>query len=99
MLCNRHFMKNKRMRQSAFTLVEVLISMVIVGILVSIAYPSYLQYIQKSRRADAHATLTQDQIILERCYSQNFLMLWRVAPYQHFLKQLRTGTILSIFQT
>ncbi|HFE6145908.1 TPA: type IV pilin protein, partial [Legionella pneumophila] len=72
MLSHVHFMKNSRMKQSAFTLVEVLISMVIMGILVSIAYPSYLQYIQKSRRADAHATLTQDQIILERCYSQNF---------------------------
>ncbi|HAT1596929.1 TPA: type IV pilin protein [Legionella pneumophila] len=72
MLSHVHFMKNKRVKQSAFTLVEVLISMVIIGILVSIAYPSYLQYILKSRRADAHATLTQDQIILERCYSQNF---------------------------
>ncbi|KGP63367.1 type IV pilin [Legionella norrlandica] len=57
---------------TGFTLVELLVSLVIMGILVSIAYPSYVQYIQKSRRADAHSTLTQDQIILERCYSQNF---------------------------
>lgn len=46
MLSHVHFMKNSRMKQSAFTLVEVLISMVIMGILVSIAYPSYLQYIK-----------------------------------------------------
>lgn len=57
---------------SGFSLVELLVAMVIVGILTAIAYPSYLQYLHKSRRADAASTLTQDQIILERCYSQNF---------------------------
>ncbi|WP_298623636.1 type IV pilin protein [uncultured Legionella sp.] len=55
-----------------FTLLELLVTLVIIGILVAIAYPSYLHYIQKSRRTDALAILTQDQIIMERCYSQNF---------------------------
>jgi type IV pilus assembly protein PilE len=64
---------NKNSRTiKGFTLVELLIALVIIGILVSFAYPSYLQFIQKSRRADALAILTQDQIIFERCYSQNF---------------------------
>lgn len=55
-----------------FTLMELMISIAIVGILASIAYPSYVNYIDRSRRADALATLSQMQLILERCYSQNF---------------------------
>ncbi|MBL7480396.1 type IV pilin protein [Legionella bononiensis] len=67
---------NKIVRgMKGFTLIELLIALVIIGILVAFAYPSYLQFIQKSRRADALAILTQDQIILERCYSQNFSYL------------------------
>ncbi len=55
-----------------FTLVEILIAMAIIGILTTIAYPSYLNYVLKSRRSDALSTISQDQIILERCYAQNF---------------------------
>lgn len=55
-----------------FSLVELMIVLVIVGILSAIAYPSYTNYIERSRRADGQAALTQTQIILERCYAQNF---------------------------
>lgn len=55
-----------------YTLIELLIAMLIIGILARLAYPSYLYYLLKSRRADAITALTQDQIILERCYAQNF---------------------------
>jgi type IV pilus assembly protein PilE len=55
-----------------FTFLEILIAMVIIGILSIIAYPSYMEYIQKARRSDAQAILSQDQLIMERCYSQNF---------------------------
>lgn len=55
-----------------FTLVELLIVMVIMGILTAIAYPSYVNYIYRSHRSDALATLSQIQLILERCYSQYF---------------------------
>jgi len=59
-------------RFRGFTLIELLIVLVIVGILSVIAYPSYLQWVLKSHRSDALATLSQDQAILERCYAQNF---------------------------
>ena len=59
-------------RVDGFTLVELLVAMVIVGILGAIAYPSYLAYILKAHRADAQTTLSQYQMALERCYSQNF---------------------------
>jgi type IV pilus assembly protein PilE len=55
-----------------FTLIEMLISLIIFSILTVIAYTSYVNWIVKSNRADAMATLSQDQVILERCYAQTF---------------------------
>lgn len=55
-----------------FSLLELMIALVLIGVLISLAYPYYLQYVLKSRRVDALATLIQDQIILERCFSQHF---------------------------
>jgi type IV pilus assembly protein PilE len=59
-------------RVRGFTLIELMIVVVIIAILASIAIPSYNHYIQRSRRSDALAALSQDQSILERCYAQNF---------------------------
>ncbi|MBB1363747.1 type IV pilin protein [Shewanella sp. SR44-4] len=42
---------------SGFTLIEVMITVVIVGILASIAYPSYTKFVAKGARADALAGL------------------------------------------
>ncbi len=65
-------MRNKSTIPLGFTLVELLVTIIVIGILISIAYPSYKDYIMKSRRTDALQTLSQDQLILERCYSSNF---------------------------
>lgn len=59
-------------RDRGFTLLELLISLAILGILVAFAYPSYVNYVLQSRRADAISSLAQDQIIFERCYAQNY---------------------------
>ena len=40
-----------------FTLIELMIVVAIVGILASIAYPSYSSYLRKGRRADAQGYL------------------------------------------
>jgi len=53
-------------RQSGFTLIEVMITIAVIGILAAIALPAYQDYVMKSRRADAHTALIQLQIAQEQ---------------------------------
>lgn len=53
-----------------FSLIELMIAVVIVGLLASIAYPSYTEYVRGGGRADAVATLLQVSQTLERCFTQ-----------------------------
>ncbi len=50
-------MHRRRASHRGFTLVELLITIVVVGILVAIAYPSYADHLRKSRRAEAQRVL------------------------------------------
>jgi type IV pilus assembly protein PilE len=47
------------MRERGFSLIELMITMVIAAILVSIALPNYLDSVRKSRRGEAKTVLTQ----------------------------------------
>lgn len=49
-----------------FTLVEIMVALIVVGILAAVAMPSYQQMVQKSRRSDAVAMLTAVQQAQER---------------------------------
>lgn len=53
-----------------FTLIEVMITVAIVGILAAVALPSYREYIQRSHRADARNTLQTAAQRLEQNYTQ-----------------------------
>lgn len=54
-----------------FTLIELMIAVVIVGIIASVAIPAYQSQVTKSRRADAQAALTSLANAMERYYTTN----------------------------
>jgi type IV pilus assembly protein PilE len=60
-----------RTRQKGFTLIEVMIVVVIVGVLLMVALPAYQSSLQKGRRADGMAALMdaagrQERFMLDR---------------------------------
>ncbi len=57
-----------RTGQNAFTLIELMIALAIVGILASIAYPSYQQYVKKSKEAAAQAALVSFASAMSQYY-------------------------------
>lgn len=63
---------NSSLMHQGFTMIELMIVMIIIGLLFAIAVPSYRSWVLKSHRSDAMATLSQDQVILERCYALSF---------------------------
>ena len=58
-------------KQKAFTLIELMIVVAIVGILAGIAYPSYQDSVRKSRRADAEGALLGFANAMERYFTEN----------------------------
>lgn len=58
-------------RESGFTLIEVMIAVVIIGILAAIAFPSYREYILRGQRTEGVALLSEGAARQERFYAQN----------------------------
>ncbi len=71
-----------------FTLVELLIGVVIVGILASIAYPSYQEQVRQTRRSEVGSVLLENAQLLERhftrrgSYSAGEVVLVKQSPSQ-----------------
>jgi type IV pilus assembly protein PilE len=62
---------NKRITETGFTLIELMIVVVIIGILSAIAYPSYVQYSLKGKRTEAIAALADVAGAQEKYYAEN----------------------------
>lgn len=61
-------MKNKRLNQLGFTLIELMIALAIVAILASVAIPSYQQSVNRGRHSDALIALEQVAAMQEQHY-------------------------------
>jgi len=57
-------------QQRGFTLIEVMIVVVIIGVLASIALPAYTDYVDRSRRTDAKTSILNLAQQFERCYTR-----------------------------
>lgn len=65
-------MNCNRRSEAGFTLVELMITVVVVAILGSMASSAYSNYVMKANRTDATRAMLADAQALQRCYSQNF---------------------------
>ena len=58
-------------RTGGFTLIEIMVTVAIVGVLAAIALSSYSGYIARARRADARTQLVQAGQFMQRFYAAN----------------------------
>lgn len=58
-------------RHAGFTLIEIMIVVAIIGILASIAIPSYNEYVVKSKIAHAHSMLSTKRVQMEQFFQDN----------------------------
>ena len=75
--------KNKSM---GFTLIELMITVAIIGVLGAIAYPSYQDSVRKSRRAEGRSAMMEVLQQQERYMTQNntYLAFADTAPSSVF---------------
>jgi type IV pilus assembly protein PilE len=58
-------------RQAGFSLIELMVVVVVLGILASIAWPSYVDHVLRSRRAEAKSALLAAAQCMERFNTSN----------------------------
>ena len=64
-------MKRQQYSQDGFTLIEMMIVVVIMGVIFSVALPGYREYVQRANRADATTALMRVAAAQERFYLAN----------------------------
>ena len=62
---------DRQYRQAGFSLVELLVVLVIMGVLSALALPGYSRYVQRGNRTEVMAALLEAQHFMERYYSAN----------------------------
>lgn len=67
-----HIQSAPARRLAGFTLIELMIVVVIVGILAAIAYPSYTRYVQRTHESAAQGQIMELASALEAYRAKNF---------------------------
>ena len=62
-------------QNKGFTLIELMIVVAIIGILASIAYPSYQEYVLRAKRGDGKAAILSAQLAQEKYRANNITYL------------------------
>ncbi len=62
---------NNIVRAKGFSLMELMIAVVIIGILAAIAYPAYTDHMTRTRRSDGKAALLNLANYMEHYYTEN----------------------------
>jgi type IV pilus assembly protein PilE len=60
----------KQLQQNGLTLIELMVTVAIIGILAGIAVPNYQENVRKSRRADAKGALLELANAMERHFTE-----------------------------
>ena len=58
-------------KHSGFTLIELMVVVTVMSILMAIAVPQYIQYVQRSQLVEASSTLADLRVRLEQFYQDN----------------------------
>lgn len=62
---------NQHSKKRGFTLIELMVVVVIVGVISAIAFPSYVEYVRKSKRAEVRSALLENAQYMERFFTEN----------------------------
>lgn len=89
-LGKREAMNKYKNNVLGFTLIELMISLVIVAIISAVAYPSYRENVRRSNRAEVRALILENAQYMERFFTENnsYLQTSGVTPTAPVLPNL-----------